>query len=104
MKRFYVKNSGELTHMGAFRDVKIVIENVKSYIKRGECFSVNELICDLFVDPILTNIQGEPVVDGDIWLTGQHLEDVSKMWSPLWSQSEFWMNNNNEYNGFMWML
>ena len=79
MKRFYVKHGGELTHMGAFRDVRMVIENLKSYIEQGDCFSVNEITCDLFGNAILTNIQGEPVVDGDIWLSGQHLEHVSKM-------------------------
>ena len=79
MKRFYVKHGGELTHMGAFRDVRMVIENLKSYIEQGDCFSVNEITCDLYGNAILTNIQGEPIVDGDIWLAGQHLEHMSKM-------------------------
>ena len=79
MQLFYVQHGSGLTHIEAFRNVKIVISNLKSFIDKKETFGIGDIDSDNFGTPLTSNIIGEPIEKGDIWLSGTQVIPISKM-------------------------
>ena len=73
--------------MEAFRNVKIVISKLKSFIDQ-KTFSILDIECDLFGTPLTKNIMGEPIVNGDIWLAGSEVIPISKMLMTILEQAK----------------
>ena len=79
MQLFYVQHGTGLTHIEAFRNVKIVISNLKSFIDKKETFGIGDIDSDIFGTPLTSDIIGEPIEKGDIWLAGTQVIPISKM-------------------------
>ena len=58
MKKLYVAHGTDLTHVGAFKKVKTVIDNLKVFTKDQATFTIQDMDSDLFGEKLERNIMG----------------------------------------------
>ena len=104
MKKLYVAHGTDLTHVGAFKKVKTVIDNLKVFTKDQATFTIQDIDSDLFGEKLERNIMGGGIEDGDIWLAGPNTIPVSRMLfrilegalSDLKQQYESYLSHSDE--------
>ena len=105
MKKLYVAQGTDLTHVGAFKKVKTVIDNLKVFTKDQATFTIQNIDSDLFGEKLERNIMGGGgIEDGDIWLAGPNTILVSRMLfrilegalSDLKQQYESYLSHSDE--------